>query len=343
MSSLQFSNQPLSINQGGTGLMGTGQQSIVIKLGVDVGNGFVKTNGRRFPSAAKLHNMGKAGKRAEGHHQVALNGELWEVGNGSKFIRNRRWATEQYKVCLLTAIAMEAKHRGINANNIIADVCVGLPQDLHKKEDVVADLRETVLSWGKCNVQVDNDIEGGINANYDITIRKCLVFCEGAICLLTGDMSKTLTVDIGAGTLNAVLWENGAILAEETTKTGAQSVFTLIKDQMATKYGTTLEQHEIEKIIMSGQYSTYLNNSQTPTDLSADFHRWIGLAVDDMFNKMSENKNFNYDTIQKIQFLGGGSTFTFSYWQDIFEEKAVLIDNAQYINSQVYEAVINHA
>lgn len=343
MSNLFVANTTSAITSA-TGIsMGTGQKTSIIKLGVDLGNGFVKSNGHRFASAAGLKTLPKVNGRMEGHHQVTIDGEDWEIGRGEKFIRNNRYKTDEYKVCLLAAIAMEAKRRGITSSDLLVEVCVGLPQDLHKQTGVVEELQEELLSWESTNVQVDNDIESGINANYNIKIRKVLIFVEGALCLMTNDLSETLTMDIGAGTYNAVLWSNGSIVADDTQKMGAQVIFGAIANQIKQKHKTTVTPSEVERIVMSGQYALPLNNSQTVTDLSKDFDRWIRLCVGKMYNKLFENGEFNLDTIQKVQFLGGGSTFTFKYWKELLGEKAVFIDNAQFINAEIYEAVINNA
>ena len=343
MSNLSIANTTTSLIDSSRVANGTGQKASVIKMGCDLGNGFCKTNGHRFASAAALKTLPKVNGRMEGHHQVTIDGEDWEVGRGEKFIRNNRYKTDEYKVCLLTAIAMEAKRRGITSSDLLVEICVGLPQDLHKQPGVVEDLQAELLSWEKVNVQVDNDIASGINANYNIKIRKVLVFVEGALCLMTEDLSETLTMDIGAGTYNAVLWSGGSIVADDTQKMGAQVIFAAIANQIKQKYQTTVTPADVERIIMSGQYALHLNNSQTATDLSKDFDRWIRLCVGKMYNKLFENPDFNLDTIQKVQFLGGGSTFTFPYWHELIGEKAVFIDNAQFINSEIYEAVINNA
>lgn len=342
MSDLFIANTTSPIMDG-NGVNPVRLKASIIRLGIDLGNGWVKCNGHRFASAAGLKTLPKVNGRMEGHHQVTINGENWEVGRGEKFIRNNRFKTDEYKVCLLTAIAMEAKRRGITSSDLLVEVCVGLPQDLHKQASVVEDLQSELLSWDKVNVQVDNDITTGINANYNIKIKKVLVFVEGALCLMTNDLSETLTMDIGAGTYNAVLWSGGSIVADDTQKMGAQVIFAAIANQIKQNYQTTVTPAEVERIVMSGQHALHLNNSQTATDLSKEFDRWIRLCVGKMYNKLFENSEFNIDTIQKVQFLGGGSTFTFPYWYELLGEKAVYINNAQYINSEIYEAVINNA
>ena len=325
--------------------MGTGQSTAVIKLGVDVGNGFVKTNGKRFASAVVKGKLGSVGERAEGHHQIMMDGKPWIVGRGEKFICEDRYTDPRYKVCLLTAIAMEAKSRGITASNLLVDVCVGVPQNLHKNDELVADLRDTLLGWDQINVQVDNNIEGGINANYNIKIRKVIVFVEGALCLLTDDMSKTLTIDLGEGTYNAVLWENGAIVKDDTDMYGAQYIFQTVKEDIEWATGKVVKASEVEDCIMRGVYALPIGEEGELVNLEAEFREAINSAVRNIYTTISKTGKFNFNTIEKIQLLGGTSSFTYEYFEKIpaFRGKTVLVKNAQFINSEIYEAVINHA
>ena len=344
MSKLAFTNQESSINKGGVSV-GTGMKSAIIKLGVDCGNGFTKTNGKRFASAVVKGKLGSVGGRAEGHHQIVIDGKPWIVGRGEKFICEDRYTDPRYKICLLTAIAMEAKSRGIAASELIVDLCVGVPQNLHKNDELVADLRNTILGWEKTNIQVDNNIEGGINANYNIKIRKVIVFVEGALCLLSNDMSKTLTIDLGEGTYNACLWENGAIIADDTDQYGAQYIFQTVKEDIEWSTGKVVKASEVEECIMKNIYALPIGENGELVNLEAEFCESINTAVRNIYTNISKTGKFNFNTIEKIQLLGGTSSFTYEYIEKIpaFKGKTFLVENAQFINSEIYEAVINHA
>lgn len=315
----------------------------VLKLGVDLGNGWVKSNGTRFASAVEEGVLPTIGERQAGHHQVSMDGIDFIVGRGSKFITPNRYTREEYKVCLMTAIAREAKRRGIETQDVIVEICVGIPQDLHKLKGYAKQMKEYIESWGTTTVEVDTDIEGGLNAKYNVTIRKVLVFVEGAIVLMTGTMGEVLTMDIGSGTYNAVLWKDGALIADDTKKAGASYIYQQIHLRLKQQFGVEIATDRIEECVMKGEYKLPLGATQQVTDLTAIFDRTIRACVLKIYDKLNETTKFNFDTIQTVQFLGGGATFTFPYWQEILGDKAVLVDNAQYINSEIYEAVINNA
>ena len=339
-----FKNQGSSINPGGGVQNGTGLSSAIIRLGVDCGNGHFKTNGKSFPSAAKMGEMPKVA-RAEGMHEVKVGGTYWTVGSGEKFIRDDRYTDRRYKVCLLTAIAMEAKSRGITASNLIVDLCVGLPQDLHKNDDLIEDLKATLTGWGKTHVEVDNRIEDGINANYTIEIRKVIVFVEGALVLLSGETGRVLTLDIGEGTYNCLAWENGAIVADATEKLGAQSIFQLIKDQLYATTRKSFTASEIENYIVNDNYLLPVGEEGATIDMSEQFGEWIDAAVNNIYTDICNTGKFNFNTIEKVQLLGGAAIFTKEYFESIpaLKGKVELVENAQFINSEIYEAVINNA
>ena len=73
----------------------------MIKLGIDLGNGYTKVNGMRFASKTKigqLTSLAGLGEKPKDIHEVGYKGTTYIVGDGEPFTAPNRYFTKNYEV-----------------------------------------------------------------------------------------------------------------------------------------------------------------------------------------------------------------------------------------------------
>lgn len=290
-----------------------------MKLGIDIGNGYTKVFNKelKFASAFERRTVLATG-RAKGVHAVTLNGDTFLVGQGNSFLGKDRYFTLGYKLCMLTAIALSSEKS--NAP-ILARVCVGLPLGEYKRGTSRKIIKE-VMSWGMQEITVNGQV-------YNIEIQKITVYPEGALGVLEDEDEGTLlTIDLGAGTVNAVLWEDGEPVDEMMLPSSMNRMYTNIQEYI-TSLGGNHDLKAIEKLI--GKDSVKIN--QVDTDISG--HKaFIRETVESIYSDLS--KKFTFSQIDRVKLLGGGAYPTLPYWKDLIQ--AVEISSqSQFVNAKIYQ------
>lgn len=291
----------------------------MIKLGIDVGNGFTKFKGDRFASRVKLGSLSALGNKRKEAHTVILNDKEYIVGVGGTFTGHDRYFTEEYKLALLTAIALSS---GKRRKTIEANIVVGLPVDYHKS--LSDKLEKHLKDLDIQEIKVDG-------TKYTIEIKNATVFLEGALPILEGDDSHMITIDVGAGTINVIEWEEQTIINKFTFNKAFYALNKDIAEFLNVKFGLDLLPEDAERYIGKSVIDTEDGETEVPEleEMVSNFIADIATTV---------RNNFHVKTCKKIKVLGGGAKNTFQFWQEQFK-KAELVKDSQFINQKVYQAV----
>ena len=302
----------------------------MIKLGIDLGNGYTKFKGVRFASKTKVGRvagLAGLGQIAEGIHEVAYKGTTYTVGDGEVFTAPDRYFTGvDYELCLLTAIGLSSPDIAIEA-----EICVGLP--------IIPFMSETkVLLEKKLNELTKKD-SAKITINGKdklIKIKRAIVFAEGAYVMDTMDTDNVITIDIGAGTINVVQWDKLAPVHYDTIDKSFNKLYRDIANHIKNTGRGNVTPAYIEENF--GKDSIVING--TDTDIT-DTKQMIAKYVSSLVTKVYDICDVSQ--AKKIQIFGGGAIATADYWKNAFgedREGVEVLPNSQFTNSEIYQKVI---
>lgn len=290
------------------------------KLGIDVGNGYTKYSGGKFASKIEV------GAMEEPHgeiHSVNFRGVEYIVGspNGSAVIEEDKYFSDSYLILLLTGIALS---EGNESNSIDAEVVVGVPANQYNKEQ--RDAIKKHLTGITETVWVDGN-------KFDITLKAVEVFMEGSLPIKTNDTEKVLVIDVGAGTINAVLWDDKRKVHDYTYEESFISLYITMSDILNKQYKMKTTPQGVEKYV--GVDSIKIKGAMKPVpEMKLQLEKFITACA----GSIQKNQKLESMTCDKVVVMGGGAKKTFQYFKKAFPH-AVPVDNSQFINQQVYELV----
>ncbi|EOU1689710.1 ParM/StbA family protein [Clostridium perfringens] len=292
----------------------------MMKIGIDLGNGYVKFKDKKFASRVKVGRLATFGERRSDVFEVVYDGVYYTVGEGQVFTTDERYFTDDYKICLLTAIA-----ESTNEDVIEAEICVGMPVSSFMSNKR-AEVEKYLNSLGIQKI-ILNGVEKIIN------IKKAIVFVEGAYVIESKDKENVITIDIGAGTVNIIQWENQVPVEFDTKYKSFYNLYSKIAKHLKDTNRGVVSPAYIEENL--GADSIIIN--QTNVDIK-DTHKIIEKHIIELASEI--NGYFNVSQASKIQILGGGAFPTFKYWKNIYKDGCELIADSQFVNSKIYEKVI---
>lgn len=291
--------------------------------GLDIGNGFCKYNtGLRFASKVRKGQLTKAVagiKAIKEVHEVIYEGQNWVVGEGNSFIGRQRYFTKEFEISFLTAIALSNTNKN---NPVEVYAVIGIPFEHHNKD--AEKIQEHLNSLGVKKITVD-----GID--HIIDIKQVTVFVEGALPIKAADNDHIITIDIGMGTINIIEWEEQAALRGYTNNGSFNNMYQELASFLNGEYGTSLNPERCEKLVSKPKLNTLTGS----IDITEDVNRLMRGTIS---NILSYSKKIDFDGADKIQIFGGGAIDTFKVWKEYFP-KAELIEETQYTNQQIYQAV----
>ncbi|MGU8438442.1 ParM/StbA family protein (plasmid) [Clostridium perfringens] len=291
-----------------------------MKVGIDLGNGYVKFKDKKFASRVKVGRLATFGERRSDVFEVVYDGVYYTVGEGQVFTTDERYFTDDYKICLLTAIA-----ESTSEDVIEAEICVGMPVSSFMSNKR-AEVEKYLNSLGVQKI-ILNGVERIIN------IKKAIVFVEGAYVIESKDKENVITIDIGAGTVNIIQWENQVPVEFDTKYKSFYNLYSKIAKHLKDTNRGVVSPAYIEENL--GADSIIIN--QTNVDIK-DTHKIIEKHIIELASEI--NGYFNVSQASKIQILGGGAFPTFKYWKNIYKDGCELIADSQFVNSKIYEKVI---
>lgn len=287
-----------------------------LHFGGDIGHGYTKTKAVKFPSRVKVgKNLSVAGRKKKDTYNVVHNGQHYVVGDGAIFTGDDRYFTTEYKIALLTAIALNNPQEDF----IDIVVCIGVPIERHNRvakavEDYYTGMQEMI------------NVEGR-----DVTIRinRIAVSIEGAYPILTGDEGRIITIDMGAGTINVTQFYEMAIEDYATYNDAMYRLYQEVATYLNVEKGGDFSPNDIEPIL-NKQTITINQQKVDITDIRPIIRSNIAEVGSHIKNK------FAVQRADAIYCIGGGISDTFQYWKEIFPT-AILVDKAQHINSEVFD------
>lgn len=292
-----------------------------MNIGIDVGNGYTKYETGCFASKVKNGVMTTIGNRRKGIHQVEYKGKQYMVGTGGSFTGKNRYFTEEYEMCLLTGIALSLGRKR-KTTITVQNIVVGLPIDYYKTLATKVELY--INSLGTNEIIVDG-------VEYTIDIEKATVFIEGAYPIATADDSHIITIDVGAGTINVIEWENQAIVNKFTFDQAFYNVHKQIAEFLNENYGTGLTPADAERYVGATVVDTEDGEVEVP-----ELDEIVGNFISEVATTIGNS--FHTKTCKSIKVFGGGAKDTFKFWQNHFK-KAEYVEDAQHVNQRVYQAV----
>jgi len=292
------------------------------KLGVDLGNGYVKFKGQKFASRVKLGRLANFGNKKQEVYSVKYDGVDYVVGEGEVFTTDDRYFTDDYKICLLTAIALSTDEQVLD--NV--SICVGLPVMKFMNTELKEKFQKYLNKLGLQKITVN----GGEKI---INIKKAIVFVEGAYVVESKDTGNVITFDIGAGTVNIIQWLDQVPILFDTKNRSFYNLYSKIAKHIKDTDRGNVSIEYIEQNL--GSDSIIIN--QENVDIS-DTKKIIEKHIRELASEV--NGLFNIENAEKLQFLGGGALPTFKYWQSIYPNGTELIDNSQFVNSNIYQQVL---
>ncbi|HBJ1682490.1 ParM/StbA family protein [Clostridium botulinum] len=287
--------------------------------GIDIGNGYVKFDDKKFATRIKVGEKIGFGKQKKEIHYVEYEGVKYIVGKGSIFTGDNRYFSKEYEICLLTALALSNKDEDF----IEEDIVVGLPE---KKFKLTAPkLTEHLKQIGQKQIIVDGK-------EYTIRINDALVFIECAYPLLEGIEDNVIVIDNGAGTINVTQWEDLSIINSATYSEAMYKMYGAISSYLNTNKNAEFKPIDIEKIL--NKKTTVIN--QEEVDIT-DIRPIIKNHITDIASYIKNE--FDYKDAKNIYLMGGGGADTINYWKDAFDGKIDLVPNSQFINSKIYDSI----
>ncbi|BDR82583.1 ATPase [Clostridium tetani] len=286
-------------------------------IGIDIGNGYTKFNNEKFASRVKVGEKIGFGKQKKEVHYIKYEGVNYIVGQGSIFTGDNRYFSKEYTICLLTALALSSKEDFIEEN-----VVIGLPERKYKL--LGTKLQEHLSKIGQKQIIVDNK-------EYTIRINDALVFIESAYPILKEIDDNVIIIDNGAGTINVTQWEELSIVNSATYTEAMYKIYADISSYLNNNKNADFKPMDIEKIL--NKKTAIINQDEVDiTDIRP--------IVSNLIKEISSyiKNDFKYKNAKNIYLIGGGGADTINYWKEEFQN-IELIDNSQFINSQVYDAV----
>lgn len=296
---------------------------MLFRKGIDLGNGYCKySKGKRFASKVRQGTLQKAGnnvKQKAEVHEAIYKGNEYVVGEGSSFISEGRYYEESYKISLLTATALAS---GKRSGTLETSLVVGIPVDHYNS--IGQEVEDYLNTWGVEEITVDGQ-------PFTIIIKDVTVFIEGAYPILHNDDRHIITIDIGMGTINITEWKEQEIVDCYTNNGSFNEMYQELSKLWNHKHKTKLNPPDVERYIKKPELNTKTGTVSVEQDIEGAF---TGMVSD----LISFTPKIDYIGADAIKVFGGGAIDTFRFWKKQFP-KAELVEDSQYINQEVYEAV----
>ncbi|OSA91035.1 UNVERIFIED_ORG: ATPase [Clostridium botulinum] len=295
----------------------------MMKLGADVGNGYTKFNNKKFASRVRLGKLANFGNKKDDVYQIKYEGIDYVVGEGELFTTDDRYYTDDYKICLLTAIALSTDEEIIDR----AEICVGLPVVKFMDAEFKEKFEKYLNNLGLQKIVV-NGIERIIN------IRKAIVFVEGAYVVESKDEGNVITFDIGAGTVNIIQWKGQVPVLFDTKNRSFYNLYAKIAKHLRDTGRGSVSLEYVEQNL--GIDEIIIN--QKKVDIR-DTKKIIEKHIRELASEV--NNLFDVENAEKLLFGGGGALPTFKHWKSIYPNGGTeLVKDGQFINAKIYQQVL---
>lgn len=259
-------------------------------IGIDHGNGFIKTKNNVFAAGvAKFNNQTPIMTDV-----VLYNCAYYQTGVAPEGLPTDKTASDDYYVLTLAAIAQEMRKYGIVSSDVT--LATGLPFTRYGAE------KEAFIKYLSQNRHVEfkyEDKQYSININQNI-----YVFPQGYAAIaprLAHIKGSCFLIDIGTGTTEILpISGDGRIDLKRayTLQWGINNCFTMINESISQEYQTELSQDQIIDIMLDRES---VIASRIKELVITQIRRWC----EETFKQLHSRK-VNYDITQSF-FMGGGA------------------------------------
>ena len=301
------------------------------KVGVDVGNGYcnffdAQGVGKKFKTTVlQIENSDLIQASAE-VHITEVFGKLFVVGSDAgSYVETQniteRITSEEYKVALLTALALSLDYDASHAYTV--DVCVGLPFNLRNsfQNQLIQEI-QSITANAK-----DESIEFKVNnKNYQIKFNEVKVFFEGAEAVIKHKKysEMNLLIDLGSGTTDYLLSKGKQPIVGGTVYSAMNEVLKNVHAEKQ-KLGQNIKREYVIK---------YINDE--------DVAHVVAESVKKIYKEVAELVTAEYmNLVDEIVFVGGGAIGTEKHLKELVtDKKCTIVEDAQFSNVTIYQAYI---
>ncbi len=259
---------------------------------------------------------------------VEYDGKIYGVGDivssDDSFTSNQNSKNDiLHKISTLTAIA------GSVNNDEQVNVAIGCPIEVFMSKVNREKYLNNMLPAGRIDITIN-----GISKHFTITKKLVLPESLGVVFArprLFEDKYAGI-IDIGGLNVNSAAVNEVQIVAEAcfTEKLGRRTIEKAVKDYAEVKYETTFSMSEVNTFVNKG----YIHDN-ADEEAEEESRQFIAGVLNDHLNRISkacESHGWNLRNMNLI-FIGGTSIIL----RDLIKEaypKAVIVDNANYVNAQ---------
>lgn len=289
-------------------------------IGVDTGYGNVKTARRCFPTAVGSSDKPPIFTR----DFIQFDDKYYIIGEGHKGFVADKVTDEDNYIFTMAAVVKELEARGMAAARNFAKIhlTVGLPLKwVQAQRD---DFRKYMLKNTHVTI-------GYKKRAYELEVAGCTVMpqCYAAVAEnLKFFQGMNLLVDIGNGTLNLMMLNNGRAMESKswTEKLGINQCMIQIRNKVRDETGTELMSDVIENYLRSGETDVAEPYASLMKEAAKEYVREI-------FQKL---KDYEYNKkLMKLYVMGGGAVIMEAFGE--YDPARVTFDHDIRANAKGFE------
>lgn len=301
------------------------------KVGLDVGNGYcnffdAQGEGKKFKTTVlQIENADLIQPSAE-VHITEVFGKIFAVGSDAgSYVETQniteRITSEEYKVALLTALALSLDYDASHAYTV--DLCVGLPFNLRNsfQSQLIEEIKSITANSKDESIEFKVD-----NKHYQIKFNEVKVFFEGAEAVIKHKKysEMNLLIDLGSGTTDYLLSKGKQPIVGGTVYSAMNEVLKNVHAEKQ-KLGQNIKREYVIK---------YVNDE--------DVAHVVAESVKKIYKEVAELVTAEYmNLVDEVIFVGGGAIGTEKHLKELItDKKCTIVEDAQFSNVTIYQAFI---
>ena len=230
-----------------------------------------------------------------------------------------------HKISIYTAISQLVE------NGEEVELAVGYPIDFFMNVSKRESMKNYIIDKGNINLIVD-----GEDRNFKIKKVKILPESSGVIFNNFDEYrDKTVAVfDWGGLNINGCIFQNGDIVDETyfTLNKGVNILWNELKNALNEKFTTNIQDYQRQDILTDGFIKKDKESEEFIKNFITDF-------IQNEIMKEATKKQWDFETLKHIVFVGGGSLEFNNYINYVLED-AIVSDNAIWENVEGFGFVI---
>ncbi len=232
-----------------------------------------------------------------------------------------RITSEEYKVALLTALALSLDYDASHAYTV--DLCVGLPFNLRNsfQSQLIEEIKSITANSKDESIEFKVD-----NKHYQIKFNEVKVFFEGAEAVIKHKKysEMNLLIDLGSGTTDYLLSNGKQPISGGTVYSAMNEV---LKNVHA-------EKQRLGQNIKREYAIKYINDE--------DVAHVVAESVKKIYKEVAELVTAEYmNLVDEVVVVGGGAIATEKHLKELItDKKCTIVEDAQFSNVTIYQAFI---